>query len=181
MLIKSLLFADSGEACGTLACLSCVRFYCSRVDAVEFTCTTLLTPTAGSQEVILNNCQFLWVSLLNFWLPLSGSYRLPSNFSIPVFAFFPTMPLGMEFYKFYSKLVTSRCVCMHVQSCLTLCDPVDCSPSGSSLYGIFQARILEHAAISFSRGSSQLRYWIPCLLASPALAARFFTCQVTRK
>ena len=41
------------------------------------------------------------------------------------------------------------------QSCLTLCDPMDCIPSGSSIYGILQARILEWVAISFSRGSSQ--------------------------
>ena len=38
------------------------------------------------------------------------------------------------------------------QSCLTLCDPVDCSPPGSSIYGILQARILEWVAIFFSRG-----------------------------
>ena len=40
------------------------------------------------------------------------------------------------------------------QSCRTLRNPVDCSPPGSSLHGIFQARILEWVAISFSRGSS---------------------------
>ena len=39
------------------------------------------------------------------------------------------------------------------QSCLTLCDPMDCSLPGSSVYGIFQARVLEWVAISFSRGS----------------------------
>ena len=38
------------------------------------------------------------------------------------------------------------------QSCLTLCDPVDCSPPGSSVQGIFQARILKWTAIPFSRG-----------------------------
>ena len=43
------------------------------------------------------------------------------------------------------------------QSCPTLCDPMDCSLPGSSIYGIFQARVLEWAAISFSRGSSQPR------------------------
>ena len=41
-----------------------------------------------------------------------------------------------------------------VQSCPTLCDPMDCSPPGSSVHGILQARILEWVAISFSRGSS---------------------------
>ena len=37
--------------------------------------------------------------------------------------------------------------------CLTLCDPLDCSPPGSSVHEVFQARVLEWAAISFSRGS----------------------------
>ena len=39
------------------------------------------------------------------------------------------------------------------QSCLTLCDPMDCSPPGSSVHGILQARILEWIAISSSRES----------------------------
>ena len=43
------------------------------------------------------------------------------------------------------------------QSCLTLCDPIECSLSGSSIHGIFQARVLEWIAVSFSRGSSQPR------------------------
>ena len=36
------------------------------------------------------------------------------------------------------------------QSCPTLCDPMDCSPPGSSIHGIFQARVLEWGAIAFS-------------------------------
>ena len=40
------------------------------------------------------------------------------------------------------------------QSCLTLCDPMDCSLPGFSVHGIFQATVLEWIAISFSRGSS---------------------------
>ena len=43
------------------------------------------------------------------------------------------------------------------QSCLTLCDPMDCSPPGSSIHGIFQARVLEWVAISSSRRSSRPR------------------------
>ena len=43
--------------------------------------------------------------------------------------------------------------CMRAQLCLTLCDPMDCSPPGSSVHGILQARILEWVVISFSRGS----------------------------
>ena len=43
------------------------------------------------------------------------------------------------------------------QSCLTLCNPMDYSLPRFSIHGIFQARILEWVAISFSRGSSQPR------------------------
>ena len=42
------------------------------------------------------------------------------------------------------------CVCEVTQSCPTLCNPMDCSPPGSSVRGILQARILEWVAISFS-------------------------------
>ena len=55
--------------------------------------------------------------------------------------------------------------CSVTQSCPTLCnDPMNCSPPGSSVHGILQARILEWVAISFSRGSSQTRRSNPCLL-----------------
>ena len=46
---------------------------------------------------------------------------------------------------------------MHAQSCLTLHDPMDCSPPGSSVHGILQARILEWDATPFSKGPSQHR------------------------
>ena len=58
----------------------------------------------------------------------------------------------------WSRTLWSRArltyVCVLVtQSCLTLCDPMDCSLPGSSVYGILQARVLELVAMSFSRGS----------------------------
>ena len=43
------------------------------------------------------------------------------------------------------------------QSCLTLGDPMDCSLPGSSIHGIFQARVLEWGAIAFSKGEERLR------------------------
>ena len=43
------------------------------------------------------------------------------------------------------------------QLCLILCDPMGCSPSGSSVHGVLQARILEWVAISYSMGSSRPR------------------------
>ena len=48
-------------------------------------------------------------------------------------------------------------VCLVAQSCPTLCDPVDCSPPGSSVHGILQARILEWVAMPSSRVPSQPR------------------------
>ena len=52
------------------------------------------------------------------------------------------------------------------QLCPTLCDPINCNVSGSSVHGLFQARILEWVAISFYRVSSptQDQTRIPCLL-----------------
>ena len=44
-----------------------------------------------------------------------------------------------------------------LQWCMTLCDPIDCSPPGSSVHGILQARILECVAMPSSRESSQPR------------------------
>ena len=49
--------------------------------------------------------------------------------------------------------------CTPARSCPTLCYPVDCSPPGSPVHGISQARILEWVAISSSRGSSWPRDW----------------------
>ena len=49
------------------------------------------------------------------------------------------------------------CACSVTRPCLTLCDPMACNSPGSSVHGIFQARILEWVAISFSRGSSRPR------------------------
>jgi len=70
------------------------------------------------------------------------------------------------------------CECVLVaQSCLTLCDPMDYSPPVSSVHGIFQARILEWVAISYSRGSSQHRDGIRVSCTS----GRFFTVSATRE
>ena len=52
-----------------------------------------------------------------------------------------------------------RRLCHRAQSCLTLRSPVDWSPPGSSVHEISQARILEGAAISYSRGSSWPSDW----------------------
>ena len=57
--------------------------------------------------------------------------------------------VGIPYYKLPESEVS--------QSCPTLCDPMDCSPSGSSVHGNLQARILEWVVVPFSRGSSRPR------------------------
>ena len=70
----------------------------------------------------------------------------------------------------YEKQKKVRCVCVCVcvcvkslQSCPTLCDSIDCSPSGSSVHGILQARILAWIAMPSFKGSST-QGWNPHLL-----------------
>ena len=71
----------------------------------------------------------------------------------------------------------SKQSCLVAQSCLTLCNLTDCSPRGSPVHGILQAKILECSTISFSRESSQPRdqTCIPCI------AGRSFTIWATRE
>ena len=57
----------------------------------------------------------------------------------------------------YQSYKTMKVKVLVIQSCLTLCDPTDCSLPGSSVHGILKARILEWVAIPSSRGSSQPR------------------------
>ena len=52
-------------------------------------------------------------------------------------------------------IILIMCLCICARSYLAPCNPVDCSPPGSSVHGVSQARILEWVAISSSRGSSQ--------------------------
>ena len=72
------------------------------------------------------------------------------------------------------------CLRSVAQSCPTLCDPMDLSPPGSSVHGIFLVRILEWVVISFSRGSSQPRdqTHVSCLSCT---AGGFYTTEPQTK
>ena len=69
------------------------------------------------------------------------------------------------------------CVALVTLSCPIPCDPMHCTPLGSSVHGILQARILEWVAMPFSRGSSSPRdqTWVSCMAGS------FFTDWATRE
>ena len=68
-------------------------------------------------------------------------------------------------------------VSVSLSVCPTLCDPMDCSPPGSSVHGILQAGTLEWVAMPSSRGSSQPRdwTWVSCI------AGGFFTTMPSGK
>ena len=78
--------------------------------------------------------------------------------------------------RFERVLANRKCVLV-TQLCLTLCDPMDCSPPGFSVQEIVQARMLEWVPISFCRGSSQTRNqtWVSYI------AGGFFTVSATRE
>ena len=88
-------------------------------------------------------------------------YSSPSKI-IPLFPSWEILYL----FSFISVTIATRMHAKSLQLCLTLCDPIDCSPRGSSSHGIFQARILQWVAMPLSRGFSQPRYGtcISCLL-----------------
>ena len=69
-----------------------------------------------------------------------------------------------EDHPYLGGIQIMQCVLV-TQSCLTLCNPMDCSLPVSSVHGILQARILEWVAIFFSRGSSWPRdqTWVTCI------------------
>ena len=79
--------------------------------------------------------------------------------------------------KLYSFVPSFRMKVLVTQSCPTLCSPMDYSPPDSSVHEIFQARILDWVAISFSRGSSQPRDRTRVFCT----AGRFFTDWAARE
>ena len=111
----------------------------------------------------------------------SSSYLL---FSVSLIKHPLTRPRAEHIYTNYfisSSQQPYRAVCMLVtQLCPTVCDPMDYSLPGSSVYGILQARILEWIAILFSRGSSRPRDGT-CLLPLLHLAGEFFTTSAARE
>ena len=89
---------------------------------------------------------------------------------------------GQEPMKFVLEVEEGKLKLYAIESevarlCPTLCDPMDCSLSASSIHWIFQARVLEWIAIYFSRGSSQPRYQTQV----SRIAGRRFTFWATRE
>ena len=88
--------------------------------------------------------------------------------------------LCTTFQNYFWKPTVCISVCLCVQSCLTLWDPMDCSLPGSSVHGISQARILEWVAISSSRESFWPKHWTHISCVS-CIAGGFFTAEPSGK
>ena len=130
---------------------------------------------------ILTQLSLLWVRTIHsihllfiLYEFLLCCFLLSSYLKVGVYLIFIiiTLPVTSE--------VLGGCVCLCVlvaQLCLTLCDPVDSCPPGSSVHGIAQARVLEWVAIPFSRGSSWPwdQTWVSCT------AGRFLTVWATKE
>ena len=99
--------------------------------------------------------------------------------SFRVVCFFPNRNLNWGNWENLVKVSrwANSLACLVAQSCPTPCNPMDCSPPGSSVHGILQAGILEWVTTPSSRGSSQLRdrTQVSCI------AGRFFTIWATRE
>ena len=98
-------------------------------------------------------------SLNRYFILPSYPAMVPITFNIQIHTFINKWNIHITNMKINMKILI-LCCCWVVQShfsCVWLCDSLGCGPPGSSVHGIFQARILEWIAISFSRGASQQR------------------------
>ena len=77
----------------------------------------------------------------------SRDMTLPTKVRLVKAMVFPVVMYGCESW----TVKTAAAAAKSLQSCPTLSDPMDCSPPGSSVHGIFQTRVLEWVAIAFSR------------------------------
>ena len=114
--------------------------------------------------------------LLNFLSNLKWKPSLP-RFCLKCMPLQSCKAHGGMLLVLLSSSLPHACMCaLSLQLCLTLSDPMDCSPPGSSVHGILQARILEWVAMLSSRGSSPLRNRTHTTCDS-CIIDRFFTTE----
>ena len=111
-------------------------------------------------------CTPSWYRSWHIWAYLGlhsvYSFSLPCKLSSShdLVHYIESGPMGFScalYGSLHSYLLPSSACCLVAELCSTLCDSMDCSPPGSSVHGIVQARILEWVAMFPSRGSSQPR------------------------
>ena len=119
-------------------------------------CRTSILPSPGGnknwhgfQPMLVGFSSCLWVPAYS-WSP-------------PPYTHLLFLPACLWTLNFSMRHEDKKSKSQVAQSCLTLCNPMDCSLPGSSVHGIFQARILEWIAIAFSRRSSGIEAGSPAL------------------
>ena len=115
-------------------------------------CSLLLLPSIFPSIRVFSN-EFLgirWPKYWNFSFSISPSNSGLISLRIDWFDLCAVQGTVKSLLHLYFYLYLCICECEVAQSCLTLCDPMDCSLPGFSVHGIFQARVLEWVAISFS-------------------------------
>ena len=130
-------------------------------------CSNLVGPPVGSQR---QKCFLFWIYMSgNLLLSFSSwlTFLVFSGFCSDV-TFSMKAALTILF-----PIVTCSIYCSAAKHVQLFCDPMDCSPPGSSGHGISQARVLKWVAVSFSRAS----FWPRDQTCISALAGRFFTTE----
>ena len=137
-------------------------------------CKSVTTHSCGKYLLsFMRNCQlFAWL-VASFYIPTSIAWEIQSLYFFPIMwnynwfkEIFLLLLLIISVQQDITFLTCKHiCVCVKsLQSCVTLCDPMDCSLPGSSVHRILQARLLEWVAISCFGGSSRPRDQTVCLL-----------------
>ena len=98
-----------------------------------------------------------WLDLLTLQMTLKSLQHHSSKASILWHSAFFIVQLSHPYMTTGKTIAWTAAAANSIQSCPTLCDPMDYSVPGSSLHGSLQARILEWVTMSFSRGSSRPR------------------------
>ena len=119
--------------------------------------------------------------LFSQFAPPSPSHHVHSTFCLfAIMYLYSSLQIVSSVPLFWTPHIWVMLCAKSLQSCLTLRDPMDCSPPGSSIHGILQTKILEWVAMPSSRGSSRPRNQtrVSC---SSSVADRFFTNELPGK
>ena len=120
---------------------------------------------------------------LSFSLLVQSSLLLetasPTWTPLPPSPFLPSVPFSKTEVCVCVCVCVRASVCMHAQSCPTLCNPMNYSPPASSVHGILQARILEWVDMLSCRGSSRPgdQTHVSCVSCVSCIAVGFFTTE----
>ena len=115
----------------------------------------LPTLSPGNYMFVFHICDFISVSSIISFV----QFLLIPHISDMIYLLFCVWLTSLNMMVSRPIHVAANVCVQSLKTCPTLCDPMDCSPSGSSVHGILQVRILEWVVLPSSRGSSWTRDW----------------------